>query len=155
LTRRALILLAASGSFALLAGAFAFQALGYAPCQMCLWQRWPHAAAAALGVAGFFSPLAIVAVLGAIAAFTTGAIGVFHAGVEWKFWQGPTACSGTSTSLSGLSGTDLLSTDIPEAIVMCDEIVWSLLGLSMAGWNAVLSFVLVAVWIAALRARAA
>jgi len=152
-SRRSLILIAAGGSFALLAGAFMFQALGYAPCQMCLWQRWPHAGAIVLGAVGAFAPLAAVAVLGALAAFTTGAIGVFHAGVEWKLWQGPSSCSGGAGGLSGLSGSDLLSTDISETLVMCDEIVWQFLGLSMAGWNAVFSFALVAVWIAAWRAR--
>ena len=153
MTRRSLILLGAAGSLGLLAGAFFFQALGYAPCKMCLWQRWPHAAAVTLGAVGAFAPLAIVAALGALAALSTGAIGVFHAGVEWKLWEGPSSCTGTGAGLSELSGTDLLSTDISETLVMCDEIVWQFLGMSMAGWNAVLSFALVVVWIAALTRR--
>jgi len=151
-TRRTLILIAAAGSFALLAGAFIFQAMGYAPCQMCLWQRWPHAAAILLGALGAVFPRAIIAAAGALAALTTGLIGVYHAGVEWKLWEGPSSCTGTG-GLSGLSGADLLATDIPETLVMCDEIVWSLLGLSMAGWNAALSLVLVVIWLAAIRAR--
>ncbi|WP_226782711.1 disulfide bond formation protein B [Oceaniglobus trochenteri] len=149
MNRRHLILMAAGGSALLLGGAFLFQSLGYAPCTMCLWQRWPHAIAIVLGVVGYLWPRAVVAVLGALAAFATAAIGVFHAGVEWKFWPGPSSCTGGGSSLSGLSGSDLLSTDIPETLVMCDEIVWQLFGLSMAGWNALLSFALVALWIAA------
>ena len=151
MTRRSLILIAAGGSFGLLAGAFLFQAMGYAPCKMCIWQRWPHGAAVVLGVIGAFAPLAIVAALGALAALTTGAIGVFHAGVEWKLWDGPSSCSGAGTGLTGLSGADLLNPALAAPVVMCDDIVWSLLGLSMAGWNAVFSLALVGVWIAAWR----
>lgn len=155
--RRGLILLAAAGSFALLAGAFVFQGLGYAPCKMCLWQRWPHGAAILLGGVGAVVPMAIVVLLGAAAAFTTGAIGVYHAGVEWNLWEGPNSCTGGGPvdPSAPLSGADLLSTDGAAAIVMCDEIVWSLFGLSMAGWNAVLSFCLVAVWLMAWRRQAA
>ncbi|WP_241523899.1 disulfide bond formation protein B [Oceaniglobus indicus] len=149
--RRSLILCAAAGSFLLLLGAFVFQALGYPPCAMCLWQRWPHAAAVAFGAIGFFWPARVVAAGGALAAFITGAIGVFHAGVELKLWQGPTSCTGTGGGLSGLSGADLLDPTAAPALVMCDQVAWSLLGVSMAGWNAILSFALVAVWVVALR----
>ena len=82
MTQRQLILLAASGSFALLAGAYAFQFLGYAPCQMCLWQRWPHAAAVLIGVAALTLPMRVLLYLGALAALTTAGIGLFHTGVE-------------------------------------------------------------------------
>jgi disulfide bond formation protein DsbB len=148
LSRGNLILLAALGSALLLGGAFVFQALGYAPCKLCIWQRWPHAAAIALGALGAFLPLAAVASAGALAAATTGGIGVYHAGVEWGFWEGPTSCTGGS--LAGLSGASLLDPNAAGAVVMCDEVVWSLFGLSMAGWNALLSFGLALVWVAAL-----
>ncbi|WP_108482000.1 disulfide bond formation protein B [Oceaniglobus ichthyenteri] len=154
MTRRRLILIAGAGSFALLLGAFMFQAIGYAPCQMCLWQRWPHAVAVALAVVGAFAPRAAVAALGALAAFSTGAIGVYHAGVEWKLWQGPTSCSGNGAGLGGFSAEGLLDTTIAETVVQCDAIVWSFLGLSMAGWNALLSFGLAAIWLVAMTRRA-
>lgn len=148
MNRSALLILAAVGSLAMLLGAFGFQHLGgLAPCKMCLWQRWPHAAAVGIGALIALTGERSLAWFGALAAATTGAIGVFHAGVEWKWWEGPSSCTGGGTGLGGLSGSDLLSTDAPVALVMCDDIVWQFLGLSMAGWNAVISFALAALWI--------
>lgn len=151
MTRRNLILLAATGSVVLILGAYAFQALGYAPCKMCLWQRWPHLIAIALGAVGSAIPVAPIAVSGAGAALTTSCLGLYHTGVERGWWEGPSSCSGGS-SLSGMGGGDLLSTDTLDKVVMCDEVSWQLLGLSMASWNAVLSLGLALVWIAAYRA---
>ncbi|MBJ3762921.1 disulfide bond formation protein B [Maribius pontilimi] len=148
MSAKRLMLAAAFGSFALLAGAYLFQALGYAPCKMCLWQRWPHWIAIGLGLLAWFAPTWPVAAAGGLAALTTGGIGVFHTGVERGWWPGPSSCSGGS-DLGGLSGTDLLSTDVLDKVVMCDEVSWAFLGLSMASWNAALSFVLAAIWIAA------
>ena len=144
-----LIALATTGHAGLLGGAFLFQLAGYAPCAMCLWQRWPHAAAIVLGVAALagIAPR-LMAWAGAAAAAVTAGIGAFHAGVEQGWWDGPSSCSGGGDGLSGLSGADLLSTETAETIVMCDEIVWQL-GLTMAGWNAVLSAGLAVIWIAA------
>ena len=153
MTRRNLILLAALGSAALLAGAFLFQALGYAPCKMCYWQRWPHGAAIGAGVLALATGWALWIVAGALSAATTAVIGVFHAGVELKLWAGPSSCSG-GANLGGLSGADLLSTEVNDKVVMCDEVSWAFAGISMAGWNAILSFILVGIWIAALRRRA-
>ena len=89
--------------------------------------------------------------LGAAAALTTAGIGAFHAGVEQKWWDGPSSCTGDGAGLSGLSGQDLLATDTLEKLVMCDEISWSFVGLSMPAWNAVFSALLCAIWITALR----
>ena len=153
MTRRLLIVLAAGGSAALLLGAFGFQHLGgLAPCKMCLWQRWPHAVAVAIGVIGVFFPARLVAALGGLAAAATGAIGVYHAGVEQGWWQGPTTC--TSGPIGGLSAQQLMDQILAAPLVRCDEIPWQMLGLSMAGWNAVLSFALAALWIAAALRRA-
>lgn len=153
MTRKYLIFIAAGGSAALLGGAYLFQALGYAPCQMCLWQRWPHFAAVLIGLIAWRMGGAALAWLGALAAATTGAIGVYHTGVERGFWQGPTSCTGGG-GLDGLSGSDLLTVTGPR-LVMCDEVVWQFLTLSMASWNAILSFGLVAVWIMAARSKGA
>jgi disulfide bond formation protein DsbB len=149
-TPRALILIAAGGSAALLAGAFLFQALGWAPCAMCLWQRWPHGAAVALGAAGLFLPLAPVAYLGALAAATTSGLGIYHSGVERDWWEGPASCTSAGGGISGLSGSDLLSTDGP-ALVLCDQFTPFLFGLSMANWNALISAGLVLIWLLAAR----
>ena len=154
MTRFNLILAATLGHIGLLGGAFVFQALGYAPCAMCLWQRWPHAAAILLGglaLAGV-APR-VMAGLAALAALTTSGIGFYHAGVEQKWWPGPSSCTGGGDTLGGLSGADLLSTQVTDTVVMCDDIVWQL-GLTMAGWNGVLSLALAVVWVmAARRAR--
>jgi disulfide bond formation protein DsbB len=88
---------------------------------------------------------------GALAALITSGIGAFHAGVEWKFWPGPASCSGGGADLGAMTGAELLATDAPTGIIMCDEIVWQFLGLSMAGWNAVISLGLVIIWIMAAR----
>jgi disulfide bond formation protein DsbB len=151
-THRSLVLLATLGSAALLLGAFGFQHIGgLLPCKMCLWQRWPHAAAILIGALILLGGPRLLAWAGALAATTTGAIGVYHAGVEWGLWPGPASCSGAGAGLGGLSGADLLSTEGPAALVMCDEVVWQLAGLSMAGWNALLSFGLMGLWILAAR----
>jgi protein dithiol:quinone oxidoreductase len=152
LTRRNLILLATFGSAALLAGAFVFQAIGYAPCKMCYWQRWPHGVAIGAGALALLTGWALLIVAGALAALTTAAVGVFHAGVELKYWPGPSSCSG-GADLGGLSGNDLLNTEVNDKIVMCDEVSWAFAGISMAGWNAVFSFGLMVVWVLALRRR--
>jgi disulfide bond formation protein DsbB len=154
-TRKSLILLASAGSAVLLLAAFAFQYLGgLAPCALCLWQRWPHAAAVALGLLGAAVPSAAVAALGALAAATAGGLGIYHTGVERGWWEGPSTCS-AGGSLAGLSGADLLSTEGAVDIVRCTEVAWEMWGLSMASWNALLSFGLMAVWLVALRARRA
>ena len=147
------IALATAGHAGLLGGAFLFQLAGYAPCAMCLWQRWPHGAAILLGVLALsgIAPRALAG-LGALAALATSGIGLFHAGVEQGWWEGPSSCTGGGDGLGGLSGADLLATDVGETIVMCDEIVWQL-GLTMAGWNALLSLGLGVVWLLAVRTR--
>jgi disulfide bond formation protein DsbB len=149
-SRQLTILLATLGSAALLGGAFIFQALGYPPCAMCIWQRWPHGIAIAIGIIAMMLPGRVLPLLGALAATTTAAIGVFHTGVERDWWEGPSSCTGSGPSLGSLSGGDLLATDGPR-LVMCDVVSWEMLGLSMASWNALFSLVLVALWVSALR----
>ncbi|WP_102107196.1 disulfide bond formation protein B [Oceaniglobus roseus] len=151
MSRRFLILVAASGSLLLLLGAFVFQILGYAPCKLCIWQRWPHGLAIAMGGVGFFWPARLVAVIGGLAALLTSGIGVYHAGIEWKFWPGPTSCTGSGGGIGGLSGADLLDTSAGNFVVMCDQAAWTLMGISMAGWNALFSFLLALIWLKAVR----
>ncbi|GGE42500.1 disulfide bond formation protein B [Actibacterium pelagium] len=148
MTQQQKIFLAALGSAALLLGAFGFQYIGgLAPCKLCLWQRWPHAAAILIGAVALLTQRGQLAFLGAAAALTTGGIGVYHTGVERGWWEGPTSCTGDASSLSGMTGGDLLDFSAPETIIMCDEVVWEMLGLSMASWNAVAAFGLAALWI--------
>lgn len=142
------ILLAGLGSFLLLAGAFGFQYIGkLAPCQMCIWQRWPHAVAivtAVLAMTVLWQQRRILAGLGAVTMLISAGLGIFHAGVEQKWWQGPGSCSGTSTA--GLSADQLLDQIMDTPLVRCDEIVWDLIGISMAGWNGLISIGLAILW---------
>jgi disulfide bond formation protein DsbB len=145
------ILLATLGSAALLGGAFAFQYIGgLAPCQLCLYQRWPHAAAILIGIVALTTGWRGLAWLGLLAALATAAIGVFHVGVEQKWWEGLASC--TAGSIEGISAADLLDpTKDVARVVRCDEIAWSMLGVSMAGWNVILSLVLAGLWAKAAR----
>jgi disulfide bond formation protein DsbB len=139
-------LLAALGSTGMLGGALYFQyVVGLAPCEMCHWQRWPHIASIVVGLLAFASfarprVAATFAVLAVAALAVTSAIGAFHAGVELHWWQGPQTCTGTIPR--GLSADELKKYLFGAKMVRCDDIVWSLWGISMAGWNAVLSGVL-------------
>jgi disulfide bond formation protein DsbB len=119
---------------ALLGGALGSQYLGgLHPCEMCYWQRWPHGAAILLAGAAFVMPRhsRMLTALAAMAIAISGAIGVFHAGVELGWWEGLTRC----TAGGALSLDELMK--VP--LVRCDQVQWSLLGISMAGWNAILS----------------
>jgi disulfide bond formation protein DsbB len=125
----------------LLLGALAFQYLGgLAPCALCIDQRYAHGAALALAVLGLILRgrvgWALVALAGASMVVSAG-IGVFHVGVEQKWWAGPAGCS--ATDLSGLSPAEAAKRLMETPVVRCDEIAWSLLGISMAGWNAIVS----------------
>jgi disulfide bond formation protein DsbB len=149
--RKIFMLLAAFGSAAVLAGAFAFEYIGgLAPCVLCIWQRWPHAVAVVIGVIAIAVPIRILAWLGAAAALTSAAVGVFHVGVEQKLWAGLASC--TASSMDGASIEDLLNPEIVIAApIRCDAIAWQMLGISMAGWNVLISLVLVGLWLRAAR----
>ncbi len=151
--RKTLVLLAAAGSAALLLAAWGFQYIGgMAPCKLCIWQRFPHGAAVLIGALAFAVPgVRFLPLLGAAAAATTSGIGIYHAGVERGLWEGPTSC--TSGSIGGLSAEELMEQIMAAPLVRCDEIPWEMFGLSMAGWNALLSGLLVLIWLAAWRAR--
>jgi disulfide bond formation protein DsbB len=151
---RAFALIGALGSAGMLLGALAFQYLGdLAPCPMCIWQRWPHGIAILIGLGAIASGgtgrggQALLG-LAALTELIGAGIGVFHAGVERGLWRGPDTC--TSGSIEGLSPDQLLAQIMDAPLVRCDEIEWELFGLSMAGWNAVISFGLAACFAAAL-----
>ncbi len=148
--RRFLILCAAAGSAALLLGAFGFQYLGdMAPCKLCLWQRWPHAAAILIGAVALIMPHATLLVVGALAALTSAGIGIYHTGVERGWWEGPSTCS--SGPIGDLTPEQLMEQIMAAPLVGCDEVPWEMLGLSMASWNAVASAGFAMIWLVALR----
>lgn len=155
MTRRSLILLAGLGSAAMLLAAFGFQHIGgLAPCVMCLWQRWPHAAAIAIASLGVMVPAGLVAVLGGLSMLANAGIALFHTGVERDWWEGPQTCAASAAQdLGAMSASDLLATDTGPRIVLCDEVAWELAGLSMASWNGIVCLLLAVIWFAAASRR--
>ena len=136
-------------------GAWLFQyGLGLKPCPLCLEQRYPYYFAVPLAVLVLMgesvgsSRKVLIAALIAIAAgmLWNAGLGAYHAGVEWKLWAGPRDCSGTIESL-GAAG-NLLERLESISVVRCDEAAWRFLGLSLAGYNMLISLVLamVAAW---------
>ena len=127
---------------ALLLGALGSQYLGgLHPCEMCYWQRWPHGAAIVLaGLAFTGTPASkrsrMLTLLAGLAIAVSGAIGVYHAGVELGIFDGITTCTAMA---SGGSTADLLRQITQAPIIRCDQVQFSFLGISMAGWNAILS----------------
>ena len=112
---------------------------------MCWWQRWPHFAAVALALLSTIAPprrLWIALAAGGIV--TSGLIGAFHAGVEYGWWEGITGCA-TTVSNSGGSALDAI---LNAPLVRCDTAPWDLFGISLAGWNALLSIGAgIAIWV--------
>ncbi|SDC10236.1 disulfide bond formation protein B [Ruegeria marina] len=152
MSRKTLILLAAGGSAALLLGAWAFQYIGgLAPCKMCIWQRYPHGAAVLIGALALATGWRLLPWAGALAALTTSGVGFFHAGVEQGWWEGPTTC--TSGPIGGLSAEQLMEQIMNAPLVRCDEIPWQMLGISMAGWNGLISLALALLWLLAATRR--
>jgi len=142
--------LAMLGSVALLLGAYAFQHLGgMAPCKLCIWQRWPHGTAIAIGVFISLTGEGKLAWGAALATLSTAVIGAYHVGVEQGWWEGPSSC--TSAPVSNLSADELMEQILAAPLVRCDDIAWQLAGISMAGWNAIVSIALAVLWVKAAR----
>ena len=125
----------------LMIGALSSQFIGgLFPCEMCHWQRWPHEIAIAAALFAFplgEKPLGRIALAIAIAAILiSGAIGLFHAGVEYHWWPGITRCSAPPT---GGSSADLMAQIMATPMIQCDVPQWTLLGISLAGFNAIFS----------------
>lgn len=138
----------AAASGLLLLAALGFEYLGgLLPCQLCIWQRWPHLLVI-LAAALVWKSRSAALMLAAAGALTSAAIAFYHVGVEQKFWSGPTGCS-ASLDIGGdlASLTDRL---LATPVVRCDEIAWSFLGLSMAGWNMLASLAIAALALQAL-----
>lgn len=120
---------------ALMAGALGSQYIGgLSPCEMCMWQRWPHYAAIALAALAFALPHRALVWLAALAILVSGGIGVWHAGVEYHWWEGLTQCS----QIPG-GGGNIIADIMKTPLVRCDQAQWTLGGISLAGYNAVIS----------------
>lgn len=122
-----------------MAGAYISQyVFGLHPCEMCWWQRYPHFAAVGIALLGLLmgkTPFAKVLIaLAALATLTSGAIGGYHAGVEYGWWEGLTTCS-SSIASSG----DIMKSIMEAPLIRCDVAPWTLFGISLAGFNFLLS----------------
>jgi disulfide bond formation protein DsbB len=133
---------------ATIAGAWMFQFAGYDPCHLCLQQRWPYYFAIPfsllLSVSAGKNPKGARRGLYLLAVLMLGSaiFGAYHAGVEWMWWPGPDTCSGDISG--GLP-------DLSKVVVACNEAAIRIFGLSLAGWNAIISVVLAGVALAGAR----
>ncbi|MCJ8145142.1 disulfide bond formation protein B [Ancylobacter sp. A5.8] len=153
-------LIVAAGAAGALAGAWYFQlVVGLAPCPLCLEQRIPYyiGVPVALGAIGFAmigrqGPARMMLGLAAMLMALSGALAVYHAGIEWQLWTGPVACSGSGPVTGGGNLLDALQT---AHVARCDEAAWRLAGLSLAGYNALIAAFLtgIAMWGAAAKSR--
>ncbi len=124
---------------ALLAGAYISQIFfGLHPCEMCWWQRYPHFVAVPIALLALLmgkSPFAkMLVALAALATLTSGIIGGYHAGVEYGWWEGLTACTSTIAS-----DGDIMKSIMEAPLIRCDVAPWTLFGISLAGFNFLLS----------------
>lgn len=125
---------------------------GLHPCEMCYWQRWPHQAAIVLALLALLlrrsnKAMRALTLLAAVAIAVSGAIGIFHAGVEYGFWEGVTTCA------TGAGGPVTLESIMDAPLVRCDAVQWSLFGISLAGFNAIFSLAAAALVLTLLRAK--
>lgn len=133
----------------LLACAYGSELFGLVPCEMCWWQRWAHMAAIAMACTGSMPTvrrgmaahhvgwLRFCTFLAAACVLASGAIGLFHAGVEYGWWKGLTTCS--AGPKTGLSGSDFLKAILARPIIRCDVAQWTFAGISLAGMNGAVS----------------
>jgi disulfide bond formation protein DsbB len=145
LTMRQVALAVALGAAATVGGALIFEhAFGYVPCKLCLIQRNPYYVAIPLGLAAALLPprytRAGLWLLTLIFVISAG-LGAYHSGVEWGFFAGPSDCGGGSGAGAGNVG-DFLNQLQSTRVVSCTEAAWRFLGLSLAGWNVLISLAL-------------
>ncbi|MFY0661369.1 MAG: disulfide bond formation protein B [Shimia sp.] len=137
-------------SVAMILGAWGFEFIGeMPPCKLCYYQRYPHWLAAGAGLLAILTGIGVFAYLAAAGAAASGFVGLYHTGVERKWWEGPSTC--TSSDVSNMSADDLFNQIMQAPLVRCDEIPWELFGLSMANYNALLSLGAGLLWIYAIK----
>lgn len=137
--RDAAYALALATPAALMGGALVSEyVFGLFPCEMCWWQRYPHIAAIALALGAFAMKGRragdVAAALAALCIISSGLIGGFHAGVEYGWWEGVTTCATV-----GGGGDDPLASIMNAPVIRCDVAPWTLLGISLAGFNFLIS----------------
>ena len=134
MTRSQILLAIFALTTAVILGAYGFEYLGYAPCELCLKQRYAYYAVIPLSlIFSLLNPPAQKTGLYLIGFIMLGSMifGIYHSGVEWKWWPGPTTCTG-----GGFGGG---LPDLTKKAVMCDQPALRIVGLTLAGWNAIIS----------------
>ena len=145
MTNKLTLLAAVGGSLLLLASALWFQYLGgLPPCPLCIWQRWAHLTAILIGIAAIRFPWRLLPWGALFAVLAGSAVAFYHVGVEQGVFEGLASCAGDS--LSGKSAADLLNLSSARPAASCSEVPWSFAGLSMAGWNGLLSLLVAGIW---------
>lgn len=158
-----LFILATVLAAATIAGAwFSELGLGYVPCKLCLIERWPYYLALPIVVTGFVrmrqpeARMAVIAAAGFLGLLflVSAGLGAYHAGVEWKFWAGPADCGGR-VNTGAVNIEDFRKSLNTARVVLCNEAPMRILGLSFAGWNAVISLLIAGFYFASARKFAA
>jgi len=141
-----LITIAGFSSVAVIFGAYAFEFIGgFLPCKLCYWQRYPHFLVILIFPLLYFFQIRSLIFVVMMSMFVSTILALYHVGVEQKYWPGPNSC--TNSSIEGLTTDQLIDQIMSAPLVRCDEIAWKLVGISMAGWNALISFCLFLTWL--------
>ena len=145
------LIITGSISTALLGGALMSQyVVGLLPCDLCIWQRWPHLTVillALIGLSGIMPRSMLWLIF--IAGIVSVGFGGYHAGIEYGFWAGPAGCTANLILDGDIKALTQQLLDTP--LMRCDEVPWSLFGVSMAGWNALISLDIIAAALLSLR----
>jgi disulfide bond formation protein DsbB len=145
MTKKQLISLASFGSLAIIIGAYSFEYIGgFLPCKLCYWQRYPHFLNILIFPILYLLQMRILIFIGMSSMLISTVLAFYHVGVEQKYWLGPSSC--TNSSIEGLTTDQLLTQIMNAPLVRCDEIAWEFIGVSMAGWNVLISFCLFITW---------
>ena len=146
MTVKQLITIASFSSLVVILTAYYFEYIeGLFPCKLCYWQRYPHFMNILIFPIFYFFPMRSLIFIGMGSMLISISLAFYHVGVEQKYWPGPNSCS--NASIEGLSTDQLLDQIMSAPIVRCDEIAWELFGISMAGWNGLISFCLFLTWL--------
>ena len=141
MTAKQLITIASFSSLVVILTAYYFEYIeGLFPCKLCYWQRYPHFMNILIFPIFYFFPMRSLIFIGMGSMLISISLAFYHVGVEQKYWPGPNSCS--NASIEGLTTDQLLDQIMSAPIVRCDEIAWEFMGISMAGWNVLISFCL-------------
>ncbi len=155
-----LIILVALSSALILIAAWGFQLIGgYSPCPLCLMQRYAYYFAVPAAIAAIFllsmnhdNIANFISVLIGLGFVINAGLGIYHAGVEWHWWQGPSSCASSGADFAS-EASEILKKLQTSKVIRCDEAQWRMFGLSFAGYNVIFSLILTALCFRAITVR--